>query len=326
MADPKLVRAQLETMRRALGAAVLELLDRSDVVEIYTNGDGAVWADAIGRGRHRTGLVLARESVESFLLAAAHYSHLPLDAQHPSLKTDLPVEFAGRRRLTAAWPPIVDAPSFNLRRLDTAARWLESDYLAKGYLTQRQLADLRSSLERRENILVLGAARSGKTSLIGGLLNELSRLCPTHRVIVIEDTPELAIASPDHLALRRAPGVGPLELLNLTLEGKSPDRIVFGELRDRPVGAARVFVEACSTGHPGCLSSIHAESPMGALNRLVRIAATPEVPQNPELVGDAIDLLVHIAGDATGFKVHPLVRVNRYEPSSGFELETLEAL
>ena len=54
------------------------------------------------------------------------------------------------------------------------------------------------------------------------------------------------------------------ELLQASLRLR-PDRIVFGELR----GAESVsFLRAINTGHPGSFSTIHANSPRGALEQL----------------------------------------------------------
>lgn len=48
-----------------------------------------------------------------------------------------------------------------------------------------------------------------------------------------------------------------------------PDRIILGEVRG---GEALTFLRAINTGHPGSLTTIHADSPAGAIEQLALIA------------------------------------------------------
>ena len=73
----------------------------------------------------------------------------------------------------------------------------------------------------------------------------------------------------------------------------SPDRIVVGEVRDE---AALDLLDAWQTGHPGGVATVHANDPLSALHRLDRLAQRANAGPQGHLVGDAIHLVVMIAG------------------------------
>jgi type IV secretion system protein VirB11 len=127
---------------------------------------------------------------------------------------------------------------------------------------------LKTAVRERCNILVSGGTSSGKTTFLNALLKEVN---PSERLILIEDTPELKIAhqnSVGMIASRSALGeaiVSMEDLLNASLRMR-PDRIILGELRGPE---AFTFLRAVNTGHPGSMTTIHADSPARAVEQLV---------------------------------------------------------
>jgi len=116
-------------------------------------------------------------------------------------------------------------------------------------------------------ILISGGTSSGKTTFLNALLREI----PEHeRVILVEDTPEIRLGNRNGVGLIAVKGetgearVTTDDLLQAALRLR-PDRIVLGELRG---GEAVSFLRAINTGHPGSFSTIHANSPQGALEQL----------------------------------------------------------
>ena len=116
-------------------------------------------------------------------------------------------------------------------------------------------------------ILISGGTSSGKTTFLNALLREI----PEHeRVILVEDTPEIRLGNRNGVGLIAVKGetgearVTTDDLLQAALRLR-PDRIVLGELRG---GEAVSFLRAINTGHPGSFSTIHANSPCGALEQL----------------------------------------------------------
>jgi type IV secretion system protein VirB11 len=128
-----------------------------------------------------------------------------------------------------------------------------------GFLTQ--------AVRRRQTILISGGTSTGKTTFLNALLGEVA---PEERIVLVEDTPEIKLRHPNGLGLVAVKGelgearIGTDDLLQAALRLR-PDRIVLGELRGRE---AVSFLRAINTGHPGSFSTIHANSPAGALEQL----------------------------------------------------------
>jgi len=119
----------------------------------------------------------------------------------------------------------------------------------------------------RKNIIVAGGTSSGKTTFLNALLAEIPR---EERLLTIEDTEELRIEHPNAVGLIAARGrlaeadVSAEDLLIAALRMR-PDRIILGELRG---AEAFTFLRAVNTGHPGSMTTIHADTPQRAIEQL----------------------------------------------------------
>jgi len=96
-----------------------------------------------------------------------------------------------------------------------------------------------------------------------------------------------------------------------------PDRIIIGEVRG---GEALALLKAWNTGHPGGITTIHANSARAALTRLASLVQEAGVPPQPELIAETIQLIAFIARTGQGRRVTELVRVDGYDPRAGFRL------
>jgi P-type conjugative transfer ATPase TrbB len=293
-----------EIMERLLGPEVYALLADPDVTELYVNPDGRVRIDTRSRGRHVTELVLEVNRTRAFLNTAATSLGLTLGDSSPMLEAELPKGAFRGARLQAFVPPCVPEVTFVVR--NPPARIYRLDELVETRVLQptHRLA-LRRAVFERENILIAGGTRSGKTTFANALLAEIAEICPTDRLVILEDTIELQCAAPDHLALRTCPGVSLADLVRATLRA-SPTRIIVGEVRDH---TALDLVDAWGTGHPGGCATLHATDPQGALFRLDRLAQRNGVPSQLPEIARTIDLVVITAGDNLGRRVTDLVRV-----------------
>jgi type IV secretion system protein VirB11 len=126
---------------------------------------------------------------------------------------------------------------------------------------------LRAAIAARKTILISGGTSTGKTTFLNAMLGEIPE---GERVVLVEDTAELRLPGANGVGLIAVKGelgeakVTANELLQSALRLR-PDRIVLGELR----GAESVsFLRAINTGHPGSFSTIHANTPRGALEQL----------------------------------------------------------
>jgi type IV secretion system protein VirB11 len=143
----------------------------------------------------------------------------------------------------------------------------DSHVLAALLQEQDYLGFFRAAVAARKTILISGGTSSGKTTLLNALLKEI----PKHeRVISIEDTPEIRLSSDNALGLIAVAGdqgeakVTVDDLMRASLRMR-PDRLIVGELRG---GETVTFLRAINTGHPGSISTVHANSPQGAFEQI----------------------------------------------------------
>jgi len=98
-----------------------------------------------------------------------------------------------------------------------------------------------------------------------------------------------------------------------------PDRIIIGEVRG---AEALALLKAWNTGHPGGVTTIHANSARAALTRLSSLVQEAGVPPQPELIAETVNLVVFIVGTATGRQIRELVHVEKYSAREGFSLSS----
>ena len=150
-----------------------------------------------------------------------------------------------------------------------------------------------------------GGASSGKTTRANGLL-ALPGFA-LDRVVLIEDTPELACSAVDCVTplTRRAPHpVGVADLVRDALRMR-PDRIVVGEMRDG--AAALETLKAWNTGHPGGLSTIHANSAAEAFQRLEDLIGEVAAVAPTRIIQQTLDGVGFIRRTSEGRRVEAII-------------------
>jgi type IV secretion system protein VirB11 len=107
------------------------------------------------------------------------------------------------------------------------------------------------------------------------------------------------------------------DLLKATMRLR-PDRIIVGEVRG---GEALALLKAWNTGHPGGLSTVHANSPVHGLIRLEQLIqeAVTAIPR--ALIADAVDLVVFIERDGAGRKVSKISNVMGCDSNNEYILQ-----
>lgn len=123
----------------------------------------------------------------------------------------------------------------------------------------------RRAIDEKFNILISGGTSSGKTTMARSLIDMMDM---NERLITIEDAHELFPPHRNQVALisdrKEKSARMPSKLLESCLRMR-PDRIIVGEIRGVE---AYDFLEAINTGHPGAVTTIHADSPALAFDRL----------------------------------------------------------
>ncbi|GAM00339.1 P-type conjugative transfer ATPase TrbB [Sphingomonas parapaucimobilis] len=301
----------------ALGTDIAVAMRDPLVVEIMVNPDGALRLDRLGEGRSDTGVRMAPDQVERIVRLVASHARAEVHAEHPIISAELPPHVEGHagERFEGVLPPVAPAPCFAIRKAATKLHTLD-DYVADGLMSAIQAEALRGAVTRRDNILVAGGTSSGKTTLANALLAEMAeeRSGQDARVILIEDTRELQCPLPDTVALRtRPPQVSMTQLVRSTMRLR-PDRIIVGEVRSPE---ALDMLKAWNTGHPGGVATVHANSGQAALYRIEQLCQEAVVTVPRQLIAEAIDLVVFIAGRGVDRRVSTIARVAGLDPDTG---------
>ncbi len=303
---PRLIRK----LQDALGDQLCIALEDPTVVEVMLNPDGRLFIERLGQGMGPAGTMPAGNA-EIIIGSVAHALQSEADEDRPIISGELPI---GGHRFEGLLPPIVGAPAFTIRK--RAAQLIPLDaYVTQGIMTDKQVAVVRNAVSARLNIVISGGTGSGKTTLANAIIAAMIEDAPEHRIIILEDTVEIQCAAENAVSLHTSDTVDMGRLLKSTMRLR-PDRIIVGEVRD---GAALTLLKAWNTGHPGGITTIHANSAHSALRRLEQLTA--EVSQQPmrEVIGEAVDVIVSIERTARGRRVRDVLHVESF---SGGEYQT----
>jgi type IV secretion system protein VirB11 len=250
-------------------------LAREEVSEILVNRPGEVWIESADAATMQCVAVPEVDDVHLRRLAEqiARVSHQGINRSRPLLAATLP----GGARVQIIAPSATHGHwAMAIRRHRMVD--LTLDAYDHGSLTlpvepampdaqAEPIAYLREAVRRRRTILISGGTSTGKTTFLNALLRDVPA---DERIITVEDTPEIKLRVANKLGLIAVKGelgealITTDDLLQAALRLR-PDRIVLGELRGRE---AVSFLRAINTGHPGSFSTIHANSPAGALEQL----------------------------------------------------------
>lgn len=268
-------------------APLADLLAREDLTDFYVNRPGEVWAESIGGGTERIAIPALDEVMLTRLARQiAAWSHQGISREHPLLAATLP----DGSRVQIIAPPATRAGTLLAVRKHVVQDMRLDDYAAAdafaathgGTLGDTAEIDgelralharrdypalLRAAVRGRRNILIAGGTSTGKTTFLNALIAEIPA---GERLIFIEDTPELKLRHENGvglLAARSALGEASVtadDLLAASLRMR-PDRIILGELRGPE---AFTFLRAVNTGHPGSMTTVHADSPQRAIEQI----------------------------------------------------------
>lgn len=268
-------------------APFAEILGRPDVTDIYVNRPGEVWVETLGGTTERHAADgLSVSALTRLARQIAAFSHQGINRQHPILSAALP----GGERVQIVMPPATRGDlAFAIRKHVSSDLALD-DYAAAGAFEGAHLGRprepqaldellreklqagdvpglLTAAVRGRRNILVAGGTSTGKTTFLNALIREIPA---EERLILIEDTPELRLRHANAIGLiaaRSALGEAAVtaeDLLNASLRMR-PDRVILGELRGPE---AFTFLRAVNTGHPGSMTTVHADSPDRAVEQI----------------------------------------------------------
>jgi type IV secretion system protein VirB11 len=260
-------------------------LKRDDVTELVINQPGWVGLETRNGWEWHEEPALDNAALMTLAKLIAGLTKQDINAEYPVVSSVLP----GGERAQVVVPPAVEQGfvSITIRKAsgvsmnidDFERAGLFSEVRAHGLHEEvdsrlqdyRQAGEwkafFRLAVEARKNILISGATGSGKTSFSKGLI----KLIPEdERILTIEDTRELVVPQRNHVHMMYAKDgkslqkAGAKELLESALRMR-PDRVLLQELRD---GTAFFYLRNVNSGHPGSITTVHANTAEGALEQL----------------------------------------------------------
>lgn len=274
---------------------ITELLDDTSVTEIMVNGINKIYVEIDGK-------VIKDESVsfinEDHILRTIQKIVQPLgrtiDTAHPMVDARL----KDGSRINAVVPPLsLNGPILTIRKFKANLETIE-DFIRNGTLTPYMARFLEAAVIGKLNILISGGTGSGKTSFLNVLSSFIGN---DERIVTIEDAAELRLKQTHVVSLETRltnyEGGGEVTIRDLVINSlrMRPDRIIVGEVRGKE---AFDMLQAMNTGHDGSLTTLHANNPADALNRLetMILMAGMEIPIKAirEYIASAIDIVVHV--------------------------------
>jgi type IV secretion system protein VirB11 len=301
------------------------MLARDDVTDIYVNRPGEIWVETLGGATERhEAPALDRATLDRLSRQIAALSHQGISREHPLLSATLP----DGARVQVVAPPATRGDLALAIRKHVSPDLSLSDYVSAGSFAETKRGDvggrapidvelarmldagdvagmLATAVKARKNILVSGGTSTGKTTFLNALIREIP---PRERLILIEDTPELHLGHANAvglLAARSALGEAQVtadSLLAASLRMR-PDRIIVGELRGPE---AYTFLRAVNTGHPGSMTTVHADSAERAIEQIALLVLQTGTRLGREdvhhYVRSTVDVFVQLA--RTGGRRH----------------------
>lgn len=273
-----------------------ELLENDDITEIMINGPKDIFVEEKGQIRKLDKTFSTGERLHDVIQQIAAQNNEIVNETHPILDTKVD----GTRVCIVMNPVSLEHPIVSIRKFPKEPITIEK-LISYGSISPEIAEFLKKAVVSRYNIFISGGTSSGKTTF----LNALTEYVPAdQRVITIEDSAELQIMG--------IPNLVRLESRNATLEGKlevtirdlvktslrlRPDRIIVGECRG---GEALEMLQAMGTGHPGSISTGHANSAKDMVSRLetmVLMAGGVELPLDAirKQISSGIDLIIQLA-------------------------------
>lgn len=274
---------------------ITELLDDENITEIMVNAPDQIYIEIDGK-------VVKDDSIsfinDDHIIRTIQRMIQPLgrtiDIAHPMVDSRL----KDGSRINAVIPPLsLNGPVLTIRKFKKNLNTMD-DLLRMGTLTSYMARFLDAAVKAKLNIIICGGTGSGKTTV----LNVLSSLIENdERIITIEDAAELKLMQ-DHVITLETRNTnydneGEVTVRDLVINSlrMRPDRIIVGEVRGKE---AFDMLQAMNTGHDGSLSTLHANGPKDALNRLETMVLMSgiQIPVNAirEYIEKAIDLVVSI--------------------------------
>jgi type IV secretion system protein VirB11 len=291
-------------------------LNQEGVTEISINRPEEVWIEKKGDMKQHFVPELDFSHIRTLSNLVAKYSEQRISEETPLLSATLP----GGYRVQIVLPPAVEAGMVaisirkqalldinledyeKLKAFASINKRSSQEIENEGCLTslfqkQNYREFIESALLAKKNILISAGTSTGKTTFLNACLKAIPQ---NERILTIEDAREVKLSHPNRVHLLSSRGgqglakVTPQQLLEASLRLR-PDRIILGELRGVE---AFSYLRAINSGHPGSITTIHADSPQLAFEQLTLMVMQADLgmerPQILEYIRTIIPIVVQL--------------------------------
>lgn len=299
-----------------------ELFAEEDVNEIMVNKPCEAWVEKRGENRKEIIQALDFDHLMGLGRLVAQSTDQTISEEKPLLSATLPNGY----RIQVVFPPATEPGkvAMAIRKGTGMILTLEdydkmgafkstvteeitdkNDEILKNYLQENRIKDfLQHAIVSKKNIIISGGTSTGKTTFTNAALLAIP---PHERLITVEDAREVNLTNHENkihlLASKGGQGrakVTAQDLIEACLRLR-PDRIIVGELRGTE---AFSFLRAINTGHPGSISTLHADTPAMALEQLKLMVMQAGLGMPPaeikQYIHSVIDVVIQLKRDVGG--------------------------
>jgi pilus assembly protein CpaF len=299
-----------------------------DISEVMVNPNKTVFVQRSGRISKIEAKVNQDDLTAGLQFLAGSLGKV-FDDAHPILDALLP---DGSRVAATIAPASREGVCMTIRKF-SRQRFSLQDLVGSGSMPDWVADIIAKSVRERQTMLVSGSTDSGKTTLCNAAIMHIPA---EERLGILEDTRELKVShenifpfetreeQKDNDGTLQVTGISMRQLVKNCLRNR-PDRLIIGEVRGPE---AFDLLDALNTGHEGSMSTIHANTPSLALDRLASFAMRAGVTVPYEAVCCDIGALIRLvvqASRADGKRfISQVVRVAGYDrETKAFRLEPL---
>lgn len=274
---------------------ITPLLEDDSITEIMVNSPNEIYVEIDGKVvKDKTISFINDKHIVRTIQRIVQPLGRTIDAANPMVDARL----RDGSRLNAIIPPLsLKGPVLTIRKFNKNLESID-DLLRRGSLTVNMARFLEAAVKAKLNIIISGGTGTGKTTLLNVLSGFIG---DDERIITIEDAAELKLHQSHVISLETRltnyEGEGEVTIRDLVRNSlrMRPDRIIVGEVRGKE---AFDMMQAMNTGHEGSITTLHANTPVDALNRLetMILMNEMEIPVSAirGYIENAIDIIVQI--------------------------------
>ena len=311
------------------------LLSKSGVNEVSINRPCEAWVEKEGDMFKVAIPSYDLRYLKSMAKLIAQATDQKISEENPLLSATLPAGY----RIQICFPPACENDTVVMSiRKKSELMWNLDDYEKMGafantstetlkdpnnailskLMDENKIKDfLNHAIRCKKNIIVSGGTSTGKTTFTNACIMSIPKI---ERLISVEDAREIDLSNnPNKVHLLASKGgqgrakVTTQDLIEACLRLR-PDRIIVGELRG---SEAFSFLRAINTGHPGSISTLHADTPQMALQQLKLMVMQAGLGMPPDDIFDyiknVIDIVVQLKRGAKGRRYVSEIYFRDYE-------------